>query len=254
MAALFPKIYDIIEKNPSKDKTLRWSARTPTQGSIDLWDIFEMKPLDPPGSLSSLLFQTDVFYEMASPVLRRQLLVEHLLVLQERVDKELVGRRFPRKKIQDILSGQISLTSPTPSPLLDEVLCNLFQVQKVLINRKTKAIQFFPPDLRDWTSDRKIVFGEEDGSWILLPSKSMSFLTWLCSKEDQSWKIQWPTADGKMEDMRAELDKRQLTVHPSFGEKKVKKEDYARVLGRSQAISTLMELNLNIESVKLESP
>lgn len=244
MAALFPKIYDIIEKNPTKDKTLRWSSITPTQGCTELWDIFEMKPLDPPGSLSSLLFLTDVFYEMASQSLRRQLLTEHLLVLQERVDKELVGRRFPRKKIQDILSGQLSLTSPTPSALLDEVLCELFQVQKVFLHRKTKTIQFFPPDLRVWKADRKIIFGEEDGNWILVPSKSMSFLTWLCSKEDQSWKIQWPTAEGKMEDMKALLDQRQLTVHPSFGEKKVKKEDYARVLGRSQAISTLMDLDL----------
>lgn len=248
MAALFPKIYDIIDRNPNKDKTLRWSSLTPTQGSGEQWDIFEMKPLDPPGSLSALLFQTDVLYEMASPALRRQLLTEHLLVLHERVDKELVGRRFPRKKIQDILSGQLALNSPQHSNLLDEVLCELFQVQKVLLHRKTKSIHFFPPDLRVWKADRPVVFGEEDGNWILRPAASRSLLGWIEEKEDQSWKILWPTADGKLEDMKAILEQRQLSVHPVLANTKVKKDDYARILGRSDAIRVLADLDLKIES------
>lgn len=248
MAALFPKLYDIIERNPNKDKTLRWSSLTPTQGSGEQWDIFEMKPLDPPGSLSGLLFQSDILYEMATPALRRQLLTEHLLVLHERVDKELVGRRFPRKKIQDILSGQLALQSPQHSTLLDEVLCELFQVQKVLLHRKSKTIHFFPPDLRVWKADRPIVFGEEEGSWILRPAQNKSFLAWLEEKEDQSWKILWPTAEGKLEDMKATLEQRQLKVNPILVNTKVKKEDYARVLGRSDAIHVLSDLDLKIES------
>jgi hypothetical protein len=249
MAALFPKIYHIIERNPNKDKTLRWSSLTPTQGSGEQWDIFEMKPLDPPGSLSMLLFQTDVLYEMATPALRRQLLTEHLLVLHERVDKELVGRRFPRKKIQDILSGQVALHSPQHSNLLDEVLCELFQVQKVLIHRKTKSIHFFPPDLRVWKADRKVVFGEEDGNWVLRPTEDKSLLAWITEKEDQKWTIHWPTAEGKLEDMKAILERKQLTVHPALGNTKAKKDDYARVLGRSEAITVFMDLNLKIESI-----
>ncbi len=241
MAALFPKIYEIIDQNPNKYATLRWREPTSTEGSTsELWDIFSLKPLDPPGALSMLCMLIDPMFEMGSIALRKQILTEQLLELHERVDKELVGRRYPRKKIQDLLAGQISAQSPTSSKLLEEVLCELYQLQKVHCNRRSKTITFSPPDLRLWTSERRVLFGEEDNCWFFTPSKQQLLQEWLLAKEEQGWSVAWPTADGKMEDIKTALTLQNIPI-----EAKHKKDDLAKILGRAQALQTLSELNLS---------
>ena len=56
MAAIFPKIYEYIDSNPSKMKGLVF-ARSEAQVETDInrWDIFTIKPLVVPGPLSLLL-------------------------------------------------------------------------------------------------------------------------------------------------------------------------------------------------------
>lgn len=243
MAALFPKLYDIIAKNPSKHATLQGSAACAAMDSGERWDLFELKPLDPPGALSVLLYHTDPMYCLGSAILRKQILTEHLLVLHERVEKELVGRRFPRKKVQDILAGEVSLSSPTPSALLEEVLCELFQVQKLLVNVKQKTIVFSPPDPRMWRSDRPVYVSDSDNAWIYEPKQSKSLAQWLGEKKDDDWKIHWPTADGTLEQVKASVLQKGLVAHPAFGQTKVKKEDWARVLGYSQSLEVLGTLS-----------
>ena len=248
MAALFPKIYDVIDTNPNKYATLRWCEPTSTQGSNEeTWEQFQLKPLTPPGALSILLTISDPMYELGSIPLRRQLQTEHLLVLHQRVDREIVGRRFPRKKIQDLLAAEVSAQNPTGSPLLEEVLCELFGVQKVHLHRRNKTIRFYPPDIRVWKSDKPIVFAEEDNTWIFTPDHDIRLQEWLLEKEEEGWTVSWPTADGKMEDLKA-------AFQGSAGTAKLKKDDLAKAVGRSQAIRTLQELAISIHPVKLETP
>jgi hypothetical protein len=239
MATLFPKLYSVIAKNPSRHATLPGSAACAAMETGEVWDIFELHPLDPPGALSGLLYHTDPMYCLGSPILRKQILTEHLLVLHERVEKELVGRRFPRKKIQDILAGQVSLSSPAPSALLEEVLCELFQVQKLLISPKDKAITFSPPDPRLWRTDRPVYVSDLDNAWIYESKQTCSLASWLQEKHDAGWRIQWPTAEGTLEQIKTAVLQKNLTAHPAFGQTKVKKEDWARVLGFSQSLEVL---------------
>ncbi len=239
MAALFPKIYDLIDKNTNKHATLRCYEPISTEGSSEPWDTFTVKPLNPPGALSLLLLRSDPMYELGSESLRKQLLIEHLLVLHQRVDNELIGRRYPRKKIQDLLAGQVSAQNPTSSPLLEEVLCELFRLQKIHIDRRAKAITFSPPDLRLWKSDRPVLFAELDNCWNFTPLKQQPLGTWLEQKEEEGWKVSWPTADGKFEDIKATLLQKQ-----KLPEGKHKKDELAVHLGRLQALQTLTELQL----------
>jgi hypothetical protein len=239
MAALFPKIYDTIEQNPHKFATLRWREPISTEGSSELWDMFQMTPLDPPGALSFLLMRLDPMYGLGSQPLRKQILKEHLLQLHERVEKELVGRRFPRKKIQDLLANQISAQSPTSSVLLEEVLCELHQRQKILIDRRNKSISFCPSDPRLWTTDKPVDIGELDNAWVFTPNQSFFLRSWLQNKEEEGWKITWPTADAKFEDLKSILLQR-----GSLPSGKVKKEDLALLLGKLQAIQTLGEIEV----------
>jgi hypothetical protein len=249
MAALFPKIYDIIDTNPHKHSTLRWRESTSTEAFFEEWDRFQLKPLDPPGALSVLSMAKDPMYELGSVALRKQIQIETLLTLHERVDKELVGRRFPRKKIQDLLAGQISAQTPTSTPLLEEVLCELFQVQKVQINRRTKSLSFFPSDLRIWTSEKQILFSDEDNAWLFVPTSQGSFCSWLTQKESEGWTLSWPTADGKLDELKAGLMERMVLY-----DAKHKKDDLARMLGRAQALVSLQNISFQGYPVNLETP
>lgn len=239
MAALFPKIYDMIDQNPHKHATLRWREPISTEGSSEAWDSFSMTPLDPPGALSLFLFRTDPMYSLGSIPLRKQILKETLLQLHERVDKELVGRRFPRKKIQDLLANQISVQNPQSSALLEDVLCELFQRQKIHIDRRNKAITFSPPDPRVWTTEKPVDVSEIDNAWLMSPSKTVSLDTWLKQKEEEGWKISWPTADAKFEDLKSILlQKSSLPMGKS------KKEDLALLLGKLQTLELVSKIEL----------
>jgi hypothetical protein len=250
MAALFPKIYDLIEKNPTRTATLRFRTRTATEGSSsEQWDSFFVSPLSPPGPLSLALLYTEPLFELASESLRMQLLTESLLKLQDRADKELVGRRFPRKKLQDALAGQISAEGPKTSALVEEVLCELVSLQKISINRRTKTLSFFPPDPRTWTRTRQILVGDQENCWSYRPKSSLSLSTWLTEKEEEGWTIAWPTADGKLDDVKAGLLTRGIVYDP-----KEKKDELAHRLGRAQALQSLSSLSLTPAPVNLEVP
>ncbi len=252
MAALFPKIYDVVEKNPFRDITLELRPSASSlrrEQSTETWDCFTQTPLNPPGSLSHFLRMTDSLYEAASPALRKQMQTEKLLEIQERVDAELVGRKWSRKKIHDAFGEQLNSPTPPQSDLVDQVLCELFGYQKIILHRKTKSISFCPPDLRLWTQNSAIFVGDDEGCWAYEPVEPQNLLTWLTSKEDEHWKIQWPTADGKLEELRSEVLKRNLVAHvlPGSESTKVKKDDWARTLGRCQAIEILGRLRLTME-------
>lgn len=253
MAALFPKIYDYIDANPHRDESIQLrpseSALRRAQDS-ETWDCFFQRPLNPSGSLSQFLRNTDPVYSAASPSVRKQIQIERSLEIQERVDKELVSRKWSRKKIHDELGAQLNSSQPGVSLLLEDVFSYLFQYQKILLNRKTKSISFVPSDLRLWRSDQPIYVGDEDGCWDYEPTKPIELLQWICEKEDSQWKVQWPTAEGKLEELKSEVLKRNLVAHTLPGSAqgtKVKKDDWARTLGRTQAIETLAKVRARIQ-------
>jgi hypothetical protein len=240
MAALFPKIYDVIQQNPHKHEILRWRDPTSTEVlQAETWDLFTLRPLDPPGALSLLLFHTEPMYELSSQQLRKQILLENLLILHERIDKELVGRKYPRKKIQDLLAQEIAAKAPSYSKLLEDVLCELFSIQKIQLNRKTKHVSFSPPDLRVWTSTKKIVIAEDENMWSYHPLKAFSLSTWLRGKEEEGWVIDWPTADGKFEELKGLAIQQNIVL---LG--KQKKDELATLVGRAQALGSLEGIQL----------
>ena len=252
MTTLFPKIYDIIEQNPFRDVVIELhpSAKSFRREQLfENWDCFQQIPLNPPGSLSQYLRNTDSLYEGASPALRKQIQTERVLEIQQRVESDLVGRKWSRKKIHDALGAQINSPTPPYSELVEQVLCELYQFQKVIVHRKTKSLSFCPPDLRLWTSEKTIFVGDDEGCWSYEPIKQRHFLAWLTEKEEEGWKVQWPTAEGKLEELKSEVLKRNLVAHtlPGAESTKLKKEDWARTLGRCQSIETLTRLRLTIQ-------
>lgn len=247
MAALFPKIYDHIDSNPSRMKGLVFESPVLKEKSDGTpWDLFMTKPLPIPGPISLILCHTDTLYSYGLPSLQKSILREKILELQEQA--EGLGRRWSKKKVQDILARQ--LEGAPSEKMLEEVLCELFQVQKIVIHKEKKSIGFYPTDMRLWKSDRLVIFADEDNRWIMTPNDTdLSLLTWITGKEEQGWSIAWPTAEGKFEEMKAEVSKRQLDVHPLPGSPlgtRIKKDDWARVLGRAEAIESWTKIGLKV--------
>jgi hypothetical protein len=247
MAAIFPKIYDHIDSNPSRMKGLVFESPVLKEKQDGTpWDLFMTKPLPIPGPISLILWHTDTLYSYGLPSLQKSILREKILELQEQA--ECLGRRWSKKKVQDLLARQ--LEGAPSEKMLEEVLCELFQVQKVVIHKEKKSIGFYPTDMRLWKSDRLVLFADEDNRWIMTPNDTdLSLLAWITGKEEDGWSVAWPTAEGKFEEMKAEVSKRQLDVHPLPGSPlgtRIKKDDWARVLGRAEAIESWTKLALKV--------
>ncbi len=239
-----------ISKNPNKHHLPDFQAKKTNDDSQEFqWDGSPKTLLSLPGSLSCLLTFVDPVFRYASENGQRQILRETILELEERIQKELVGRKWSRRKLCELVSAELAEKKPTMNAALEEALCELYRVQKVLVNHTTKTLSFAPEDLRLWKSDRKILISDSENIWLYEKhfSSLPNFLTWLQAKEGDSWRVEWPVADGRLEELRGELSAKGLVAHPRIPGEKVKKEDYARTLGRAQAISILAATREGVE-------
>jgi hypothetical protein len=242
-----------ITKNPNKHHLPSFpQKKTNDDPTLEVasWDRFTKQKLELPGSLSAILTATDPVYRSSSENGKSQLLREMILTVEERINNELVGRKWSRRKLQELVSAELAEKVPTPSPILDEALCELFQIQRVLINQRDKRITFSPPDVRCWKSGLPLLVTDSENLWLFESTEGtfglgLPLVQWLQGKEDEQWTIQWSVADGKLEELKAALDSLQLTARAKLPGEKVKKEDYARILGRSQCLSALGKLSAN---------
>ena len=239
-----------IAKNPNKHHLPDFQAKKTNDATEEFtWEGAPKTLLPLTGSLSCVLTFVDPVFRYASENGQRQILRETILELEERIQKELVGRKWSRRKLCELVSAELAEKKPTMNPALEEALCELYQVQKLMIHHSDKKIMFFPDDPRLWKSDRKIFMSDSENMWLYEKTFSSlpTLLTWLQAKEQEGWKVDWPIAEGKLEDLRGELSAKGLVAHPRIPGEKVKKEDYARTLGRAQAISTLAAARGSLE-------
>ncbi len=195
-------------------------------------------PLEPPGPVSLLLWYTDPVYRAGTAPLRRQILREKLLEIGARVDKECKGHKFCRPKIHEQLAAQQSThVSPTQDTHdLDNALCFLFHLQKIVIDEANKRLLFYPDNLATWTSANPIwMCGLGSRCVYHLSGERLmrnSFLSWLMEREKEGFKIHWPVAEGKLDDVKVRCEQ----LHVQVKGEKPKKEDYCLALGKAETI------------------
>lgn len=203
-------------------------------------------PLEPPGPLSLYLWKTDPEFRAGTPPVRRTILRNTILYLTERVENELRGIKWSRKKVLEQLSEQqtSAVSPPMDTHELDNALCFLYGYQKVSVDEANKKVRFFPYDPRTWSSDTP-VWGATAGSRAVLhlageESVGKGLALWLGEREAEGWKIDWPEADGTMEDMKKKMTERGTSLGVRL--EKPKKADWAAALGRAEAISALARI------------
>lgn len=197
-------------------------------------------PLEPPGPLAAILWKINAEFRAGTPQVRRTILREEILKLQVRIDKELRGHRWSRKKITEQLAAQQNADASPPQDTreLDDALAYLYEVQFVIVDEANKKIRWVPEDPRTWTAARP-VWGLGLGSRAIYHRKNeesvANYLSqWLAERIEAKWSVAWPEADGKLD----ELKKRLTDLGGSLGPRleKPKKDDYVAAVGRVEAL------------------
>ena len=202
-------------------------------------------PLEPPGPLAAILWKTNPEFRAGTAPVRRSILRDTIIAIQERVDKELRGRQWSRKKIHEQLSAQQTADASPPQDTLelDLALAHLYEIQIVFIDEANKKIKWVPEDLRTWSPSIP-VWGLSVGSRAIYhgPNESSvgsNLSKWLSDRENAGWRTQYPVAEGTLESMKTALAELNAGVGSRI--EKPKKADYSVALGRVQTISHLLK-------------
>lgn len=204
-------------------------------------------PLEPPGPVAAILWKTNPEFRVATLPVRRTILRETIITLQERVEAELRGHRWSRKKIVEQLVAQQSADESPPQNTkeLNDALAHLYEIQIVFVDEANKKVSWSPEDVRTWSSARPI-WALSVGSRAVFhrpgeESVGIQLGRWVSDRETEKWKIAWPIAEGTLESMKPKLAA--MNVGMGTRMEKPKKADYAVVLGRAEAIRALEKLN-----------
>ena len=244
------KIQSWAEKNPHRMREvipIEIAVVSDTQEGIEapatLPGGWSPTPLEPPGPVSLYLWKTDPEFRAATPAVRRTILRDMILKITERADSELRGIKWHRKKILEQVAAQqtSAVSPPMDTHELDIGMCALFGYQKISVDEANKKVRFFPADPRTWSTELPI-WGATTGSRAVLHAQSESSVgvgiaAWVCDREREGWKIDWPEAEGTLEDIKSKMMQRGTGLGPRLD--KPKKADWAAALGRAEAIAAL---------------
>jgi len=249
---MFSELRELLLKNPNKSKSLPQISIQVCSDTNESDEIpstlcgWVPTPLEPPGPVAAILWKTNPEFRAASIPVRRTILRETIINLQERVEAELRGHRWSRKKIIEQLVAQQSADASPPQNTreLNDALAFLYEIQFVFVDEANKKVSWSPEDIRTWSSDRPI-WGMSVGARAVFhkpgeQTVGLGLGTWVSDREHEKWKIAWPLADGTLEAMKTKL----ATMNVGMGTRleKPKKADYAVVLGRAEAIHALEKL------------
>jgi len=241
----------LLLKNPTASTTvdpIKIQLRSDTQEGEDVPSTlcgWVPTPLEPPGPLAAILWKTNPEFRAGTPPVRRTILRETILALQVRVEAELKGHKWSRKKIIEQLASQqtADVSPPQDTKELDAALAYLYEIQLVFVDEANKKIRWIPEDVRQWSPARP-VWAFSLGSRAIYHRKNEESVgnylaKWASEREAESpaWRIEWPTADGTLEALKAKVTEQNISLGLRL--EKPKKADYSVIVGRAEAIRHL---------------
>jgi hypothetical protein len=237
------QVHTWIQVNPHKSASLSHykHASQSIEGSNEVPDIegWIKHRVDPPTPLSAILLFQDTMYSASPETARKAMLRDETTDLQEKATIHLKGRAWPIRRTAEGLSA-VGLEEGRPSVWTElgwRALAILRECQFVVINESSKTIQFFPEDIRTWIPTTDILFLDHEARSIWTSSSPVHLLSWLSKQESQNWSINWPLADGTMEELRSSAATLQLNTAGKL------KETLRKLVGHGQAIHLLSKWN-----------
>jgi hypothetical protein len=150
------------------------------------------------------------------------------------------NRKLTKVKVAEALSSLKCTEEQTK--VIAAVLYTLRNIQTVCFDEEKKSVWTYPEDLRVWSKEKKTLWMDaKTEKYLDWSGKEIQFGLWLQERESEGWSVCWPISDGLMEEMKAKMASEfpEMIVHAADS-KKVRKDDYARTLGRCEAIRNLV--------------
>lgn len=237
------QIRDIVKKNPFRDHCVTAFTKAKRENIT-----FETKDELWGGTVSILepAVLATAWVRLNNPILHigqaahaATVIRDSLFALQQEAATSLRGnRKLSKVKVADALSA--IKPNKDQTKIIAQVLYALKRIQTVCFDEEKKEVWTVPEDLRVWSNSMKTLWVDAKCERSLDWEKTYPFGQWISNRETESWKIEWPISDGTFEEIKQKMvdEFSHITVHSSDG-KKAKKEDYAKALGRCEAVRHL---------------
>jgi hypothetical protein len=225
-----------IFKNPYKTQYIPQyvSEKHSVLGSISREDDGWIKtPVSPATPLSAILMAQNSYYEATPEMSRFPILRDETTDLQEKAVLHLKGRAWPARRTAEGISlcGIEEGKSSTWTAIGWRALCTLRECQIILINEEKKEISFFPEDIRNWSETIDTFCVDSDCRFVWTSTNAHRQLSaWIGKRESNSWTVEWPIADGTMDELKVQASK-----CPESFSGKIKKEVLQKKIGKSQS-------------------
>lgn len=236
-----------IQSNPNQTKSLvpfKWSRESihgPEEVSdSDGWMRMNVVPATP---LSVILLAQDIMYQALPEHVRHSNLRDTTTELQVLIANQLKGRQWPIRRTNEGLTA-CCLTEGRPSdwPAIGwRALATLRECQIVLVNQTNQSISFFPEDVRCWAASNETIWVDHECRYLWTPNVKPNMKQWLAEKEQSGWTIQWPVAEGTMDELKQAAQKVGEVI---IG--KVIKDVLMKRIGRAQSIHTFSSWSVSI--------
>ncbi len=194
-------------------------------------------PISPCTPLSAILMAQDTLYNANPETIRHSLLRDETTDLQEKAVLHLKGRAWPVRRTAEGIAA-CGLEEGHVSSWTDigwRALCALRECQLIVVNEERKQIRFFPEDVSTWSQTTDTFCVDSDCRTISTNANATQKLpVWLSKKEADGWAIQWPVAEGTMEQLKAELSTYNETLNS-----KCTKDVLTKKVGRAKCLHIL---------------
>jgi hypothetical protein len=235
-----------IATNPHKTSTLKpFAVRAEViEGASEYIDSDGWKriPVVPATPHSAILLATDSTYESNTEGGRRATLRDETTDLQEKAILHLKGRQWPvRRTAEGIVACSLEESKASAWTTLGwSALAELRDIQIVILNKDSNKLRFIPEDVRTWSHEREILWIDHECRYLWTLPSDTTLSTLMRTYERDGWTIEWPLADGTMEELRTLAD-----AH-NESHTKILKEGLRKIVGRAQSVKVLSSLSTKV--------
>ena len=237
-------LLQVIQANKfSKECVSRFTKESEDMNRMDpkefLWGT-GIRIMSPARLVTAWLTTVDPLMLVAGQGYRSTEVRDKTFELQKEALSHLRGnRKLTKAKMGDALSSIKPTTDQTK--VIAAILLALKQVQTVCVDLDTKTYWTMPEDIRAWSSSYTTLWVDSRCEQMLDCSEGQLRLgKWLSDRDDEGWTVEWPIAEGSYEDIKARAGERGVTPRTLQPGVKAKKEDWARALGKAEAIEHLL--------------
>ena len=200
----------------------------------------ELRTLTPAKLMTAFNYLKDPLMVLAGQAYVSTQVRDTSFQLQEKAVNSIRGnRKLTKASMAEALSAMNPTVEQTKKVAM--ILYEIYEVKTVCFDSDAKTLWTVPEDLRRWSSGPAIWIDsrcEQMIDWSSTAAKEVNMGEWLSDREDDGWAITWPMAEGSFEEIKQKVIGRNVVPRVA----KPKKDDWARTLGKCEAIEHFLRL------------